>query len=107
MSIVNATSENFEELIKEEGAVIEFWAPWCGYCKRLAPVLKQMAQEYEELSLAQVNIDDEDALAQRYGIETIPSILVFHDGKPSDPLIAPQSKSQLVSWLKEQNALNQ
>lgn len=104
MAIITANTENFEELIKKEGTVVEFWAPWCGYCKRLAPVLKQIANEHPELTLAQVNIDDYEELSDRYDVETIPSLIVFHDGKPSELLIAPQAKSQVVGWLKDQKA---
>ena len=83
---------------------MEFWAPWCGYCRRLAPVLKQIAGEYPDLTLVQVNIDDYEELSDRYGVETIPCMMVFHDEKPSTPLIAPQAKAQVITWMKEQKA---
>lgn len=104
MALVTASNENFNELIEKEGTVVEFWAPWCGYCKRLAPVLKQLATEHPDLTLAQVNIDDYEELSDRYEVETIPSLIVFHDKKPSEPLVAPQAKLQVVNWMKEQNA---
>ena len=104
MALVTANNENFYELIEKEGTGVEFWAPWCGYCKRLAPVLKQIAGEYPDLTLVQVNIDDNEELTERYGVETIPSLMVFHDKKPSTLLIAPQAKAQVITWMKEQKA---
>ncbi|MFR1702662.1 MAG: thioredoxin family protein [Clostridium sp.] len=61
-------------------------------------------REYPDLTLVQVNIDDYEELSDRYGVETIPCMMVFHDEKPSTPLIAPQAKAQVITWMKEQKA---
>lgn len=106
MALITATKENFEELLQADGTVVEFWAPWCGYCKRLAPVLKQIAQEYPDVPIVQVNIDDLEEISDQYEIETIPSMLVFHDKKPSETLVAPQAKAEIITWLKDHNARN-
>lgn len=105
MALITANNANFEELIQQDGVVVEFSAPWCGYCKRLAPVLKQIVQEYPDVILANVNIDEEEALSDRYEIETIPSILVFYHGQPGEVLVAPQSKKDVLDFLKEQRAI--
>lgn len=106
MALITATKENFEELVQQDGVVVEFWAPWCGYCKRLAPVLKQIAQEYPDVPIIQVNIDDLEEISDQYEIETIPSMLVFHDKKPSETLVAPQAKTEIITWLKDHNVKN-
>ena len=100
MALVTATKDNFEEIINQENAVVEFWAPWCGYCKRLGPVMKALGNELSDLTIAQVNIDDLEEISDRYGIETIPSLIVFHKKEASAPLIAPQAKSVIIDFLK-------
>lgn len=106
MSLITVTENNVNEVKEREAVVVEFWAPWCGYCKRLAPVLKQLAKTYEqELDILQVNIDDFEALAEEYDIETIPTMVVMRNGKAGKPLIAPQAKTSITDWLKEENLL--
>lgn len=102
MSLITVTNENLEDLKNNEEVVVEFWAPWCGYCKRLAPVLKQVAKD---IDIMQVNIDDFEAFSDSYGIETIPTLLILRNGKASEPLIAPQAKSVITDWLKENHIL--
>lgn len=100
MSLITITNENVQEIKERETAVVEFWAPWCGYCKRLAPVLKQIAAQHEEVDILQVNIDDFEALAETYAIETIPTLVVLHKGKAEETLVAPQAKNLITDYLK-------
>lgn len=105
MAVVTVTKENFEEILNSETAVVEFWAPWCGYCKRLAPVIKALAKEQEALLIALVNIDELEELAHRFEVETIPTLLVFHHGTVGERLIAPDTKANIVEWLKAEKAI--
>lgn len=105
MALITATRNNFEEIISQEKAVIEFWAPWCGYCKRLGPVMKALGEELTDLTIAQVNIDDLEEISDRYGIETIPSIIAFHKHEASKPLIAPQAKAAILDYLKQEHVI--
>ncbi|WP_050637197.1 thioredoxin family protein [Candidatus Stoquefichus sp. SB1] len=102
MSLITVTNNDLETLKNKEEVVVEFWAPWCGYCKRLAPVLKQVAKD---IDIYQVNIDELEAFSDEYGVETIPTLLVLRKGEASEPLIAPQAKSVISDWLKENQIL--
>jgi thioredoxin 1 len=90
-----------EEVMKSEKPVIvDFWAEWCGPCHAVAPVLDRIAGEREsELKLVKVNIDEEQGLAQRYGIVSIPTIVLFKEGEPAAAAIGAQPKSALERSL--------
>ncbi len=105
---VQTISKNFEETVLKAGGpvVVDFWAPWCGYCRRLAPAVDRVAEEYEdELEVVKIDIDEEPKLAEEYGIETIPTLVLFEDGKVVDSVVNPQSQDEIEEWLKENGAL--
>ena len=90
-----------EEVVQSEKAVIvDFWAEWCGPCHAVAPVLDRIADErQDELKLVKVNIDEEQGLAQRFGIASIPTIVLFKNGEPAAAAIGAQPKSALERSL--------
>jgi thioredoxin 1 len=83
MAVVTLTLENFEaEVIKSDIPVlVDFWASWCGPCRMLSPIVDQIAEERTDIKVGKVNVDDQMALAQRFGITSIPTLLVFKGGK--------------------------
>jgi thioredoxin 1 len=89
-----------EVISSEKPVIVDFWAEWCGPCHAVAPVLDRIAEErQDELRLVKVNIDEEQGLAQRYGIASIPTIVLFKDGEPAAAAIGAQPKSALERSL--------
>lgn len=84
MAEITLTNDNFKTEVLESDipVLVDFWAPWCGPCKMLGPVIEQLAEEYEgKVKVGKVNVDDEAELAMEYGIESIPSVLYFKGGE--------------------------
>jgi thioredoxin 1 len=101
--VIDATETTFEEevLRSETPVIVDFWAEWCGPCHMVAPVLHQIADERgDELRLVKVNIDEEPGLASRYGVMSIPTIVLFKDGEPAAAALGAQPKSSLERALR-------
>jgi thioredoxin 1 len=99
IAVTEATFE--QEVLQSETAVlVDFWAEWCGPCHAVAPVLEKIVEERpDELKLVKVNIDEEQALSQRYGVMSIPTMILFKDGEPAAAAIGAQPKSALERSL--------
>ncbi len=97
MAIVNVSDQSFKGEVESQGTVlVDFWAPWCGPCKMIAPVLEELSGEFgDSLKIAKVNVDDNPESASRFGVMSIPTLIVFKDGQPVDKIIGFQSKDAL------------
>jgi thioredoxin 1 len=102
MTMENVTEATFDEQVlqSEKPVIVDFWAEWCGPCHAIAPVLEKIADERsDELTLVKVNIDEEQGLAMRYGIQSIPTVVLFKDGQPAAAAIGAQPKAALERSL--------
>ncbi len=99
------TKENFAEEVEQSKrpTLVELWAPWCTYCRRLSPVLDRLDTKLgESIQIGTINVDDEPELAEKLDVTTIPSLFLYQNGERSEKLVAPASQAQLEDWIKQQ-----
>ncbi|MCC3145237.1 thioredoxin [Halanaerobium sp. Z-7514] len=99
---VKVTDVTFQDEVigADKPVVVDFWAEWCGPCKMVAPVVEEIAQEYDDtIKVAKLNVDENQAIASQYGIMSIPTMLVFENGEVKDKLVGYMPKDKLVSKL--------
>ena len=103
MAAMNMNQEQFQKMMDDGGVVlVDFWAPWCSYCRRINPAYDKIAAQYaEKLVVAKVNIDDEAQLAEKERIEVIPTLVLYRDGEAIGSIVAPESKAMIDTFLRE------
>jgi len=103
MATMELTLENFEDTISKDGITfVDFWAEWCGPCKMIAPILSEIANEQKDnLVIAKLNVDDHGDIAQRFGVMSIPTLLVFDKGEMKKRMVGAKGKGALLQELSE------
>lgn len=99
---MNITKNNFEQevLHSDKPVLIDFWAPWCGPCRMLSPVISEIAEEYgDKIKVCKVNVDDEGELAASFNVMSIPTLVVVKDGKVTNSAIGVRPKAQIVEMI--------
>ncbi|WP_019908714.1 thioredoxin [Paenibacillus sp. HW567] len=97
MAIVNVSDQSFGNEVEGQGTVVvDFWAPWCGPCKMLAPILEELSTELgDDVKIAKLNVDENPETASRFGVMSIPTLIFFKDGQPVDKVVGLNSKDSL------------
>ena len=102
MSIIHITAENFDAQVQNaEGKILlDFWAPWCGPCRMIAPFLEEIAAEDESVTIGKINVDDEMDLAAKFGIVSIPTLIVMEKGEAVQTAVGYRPKADILKLLK-------
>ena len=103
MAAMNINKEKYQELLQaDKPLLVDFWAPWCSYCRRIGPAYDRIAQQFEnEVNVVKINIDEEPALAEAEHIEVIPTLVLYKDGQAIGSIVAPESKAMIEAFIQE------
>lgn len=103
MTAMHMNQELYNQALQgDKPVLVEFWAPWCVYCRRIGPAYDKIAEQYTDtLVVGKMNIDEETELAESLKIEVVPTLVLFKDGKPVGDIVAPESKAKIESFIAE------
>ena len=100
MAVIKVTQDNFEEVINSKSVVLlDFYADWCGPCRMVGPIVEEIANERDDITVGKINVDDEEALAVAFGVVSIPTLVVMKDGKVASQSAGARPKAQILAML--------
>ena len=100
MSVLELTRDNFDQTVAQGTTLVDFWAVWCGPCKMQSPIVDAFAESHEDVKVGKVNVDDEMELASRYGIMSIPTLMVFKNGELAAKQVGLSSMEEIEEMCK-------
>ncbi len=103
-AVVHVTDSNFDSEVLRSGqpTLVDFWAPWCGPCRAIGPIVEELAKTYAgQIKITKMNVDDNQQTASMYGIQSIPTLMLFKDGKKFDTIVGLVSKDRLEAFIRK------
>ena len=99
MSVQKLNQNNFNNAIANGTALVDFYADWCGPCRMVSPIVDEIAEERSDITVGKVNVDDENALAMKYGVMSIPTLIIFKDGQEKTRIVGARPKAAILAEL--------
>ena len=99
MSVLKLKNKDFDAAIQSGLALVDFYADWCGPCRMVSPIVDEIAEERSDITVGKVNVDDENTLAMKYGVMSIPTLIVFQDGKEKTRIVGARPKAAILAEL--------
>ena len=99
MSVQKLNQNNFDNTVANGTALVDFYADWCGPCRMVSPIVDEIAEERSDITVGKVNVDDENALAMKYGVMSIPTLIVFQDGQEKTRIVGARPKAAILAEL--------
>lgn len=99
--LINGNENNFNELVAKDLVLVDFFAEWCGPCRMLGPVLDEIAEDRSDFDIVKINIDENQSLAQKFGVMSVPTLMIFKQGEPVAVKSGFMPKELLVNWVND------